>query len=243
MAEGHLVLDDPAPVPRWADDERSAITLRHLLEMRDGLAFSEDYVDGTSDVMEMLWGRGRPDVAAFAEDRPLAAEPGERFNYSSGTSNVVSGIVARTIGPGEPYQQFLGQRLFDPIGMTSARPGFDAAGTWVASSTVHATARDFARFGLLYLRDGMWDGARLLPPGWVDQARRPVSVDDEGLEYGALWWVSGDGRGTFSANGYEGQRIGVCPALDAVVVRLGRTPAQHYPELRAWTQKMLAALE
>ena len=86
--------------------------------------------------------------------------------------------MARTVGPGEPYARFLHGRLFGPLGMASADPEFDEAGTWVASSYVRATARDFARFGLLYLRDGMWDGVRLLPPGWVDYARTMVSVDD-----------------------------------------------------------------
>lgn len=241
VAEERLALDAPAPVPGWTDD-RSRITLRHLLQMRDGLAFVEDYVDGHSDVIEMLWGRGAADVAAFAADRPLAAPPGERFNYSSGTSNVISGIVARTVGPGAAYRSFLQTRLLDPIGMTSAEPGFDSAGTWVASSTVHATARDFAKFGLLYLRDGIWDGARLLPEGWVDDARTPVSEDEEGLLYGSHWWVTEDGRGTFSANGYEGQRITVCPALDSVVVRLGKTPAEHSPDLRAWMARLLDAI-
>ena len=241
VAEERLVLDAPAPVPGWTDD-RSRVTLRHLLQMRDGLAFVEDYVDGQSDVIEMLWGRGASDVAGFAGDRPLAAPPGERFNYSSGTSNVISGIVARTVGPGGAYRSFLRTRLLDAIGMTSAEPGFDLAGTWVASSTLHATAREFAKFGLLYLRDGMWDGARLLPEGWVDDARTPVSDDEEGLLYGSHWWVTEDGRGTFSANGYEGQRITVCPALDAVVVRLGKTPAEHSPDLRAWVARVLDAI-
>ena len=243
VGEGRLVLDDPAPVPAWSSDERARITLRHLLQMRDGLAWTEDYVDGASDVIEMLWGRGAADVAAFAADRPLAAAPGERFNYSSGTSNVVSGIVARTLGPGEPYLRFLHERLLDPIGMTSAKPDFDAAGTWVASSTLYATARDFARFGLLYLRDGMWDGTRLLPAGWVDDARTPVSVDEEdGTQYGSQWWVSADDWGTFWANGYEGQRIFVVPALDAVVVRLGKMPVERAPALAVWSARMLKAL-
>ena len=242
VAKGRLALDEPAPVPGWAGDERRAITLRHLLEMRDGLAFTEDYVDGGSDVIDMLWGRGADDVAAFAAAKPLAATPGERFAYSSGTTNIISGIVARILGPGEPYERFLRSRLFDPLGMRSAAPGFDGAGTWIALSFCYATARDFARFGTLYLRDGMWDGARLLPDGWVDEARTQTGIDEEGLRYGAHWWVLDDGRGTFQAVGYEGQRITVCPALDAVVVRLGKTDAAHYPDLRAWIGRVLDAL-
>ncbi|MGA2931394.1 MAG: serine hydrolase, partial [Acidimicrobiales bacterium] len=154
VGDGRLDLDAPAAVPEWSapDDPRHAITLRQLLAMRDGLDFVEDYVDDrVSDVMHMLFGEGQTDMAHFAADRPLAAVPGSRFNYSSGTSNIISGVVARTVGPGEDYARFLHGRLFGPVGMTSADPEFDEAGTWVASSYVRATARDFARFGLLYL--------------------------------------------------------------------------------------------
>jgi CubicO group peptidase (beta-lactamase class C family) len=117
----------------------------------------------------MLFGAGQDDVAHFAANRPLAAPPGARFNYSSGTSNIISSVAARNVGIGDKYAQFLRERLFGRIGMHSATPEFDHAGTWVASSYVRASARDFARFGLLYLRDGVWDGARLLPEGWVDR--------------------------------------------------------------------------
>lgn len=250
VADGALRLDEPAPVPAWhedPDDPRRGITLEHLLAMRDGLRFSEDYVDaGASDVIEMLFGSGRDDVAGFAESRPSAHPPGTVFNYSSGTSNVVAGVVRRVVGAGEATRRFLLDRLLHPIGMTSADPRFDEAGTFVASSFFYATARDFARFGLLYLRDGVWDGHRLLPEGWVDHGRRVRSEDRErGVYYGAHWWIDpwGTDRGMFRAAGYEGQSILVCPAADAVVVRLGRTPADlgdaHLPD---WRRRMLDAL-
>jgi CubicO group peptidase (beta-lactamase class C family) len=110
VGDGKLDLDAPAAVPEWADrgDPRHAITLRQLLAMRDGLAFAEDYVDGeVSDTIQMLFGDGQADMAHFAADRPLAAPPGSSFNYSSGTSNIISGIVARSVGPGESYARFL----------------------------------------------------------------------------------------------------------------------------------------
>jgi CubicO group peptidase (beta-lactamase class C family) len=246
VGQGRLDLDVPAPVPEWSDpaDPRHAITLRQLLAMRDGLDFVEDYVDDrVSDVMKMLFGEGQPDMAHFAADRPLAAAPGTRFNYSSGTSNIVSGVVARTVGPGEAYARFLHRRLFAPIGMTSADPEFDEAGTWVGSSYLRATARDWARFGLLYLRDGLWGGTRLLPVGWVDYARTWVSEDPEDASpYGAHWWgVAGDTLGTFRASGYEGQSVSACPALDLVVVRLGKTPLEREPNLGPWRVAMVQA--
>ena len=245
VGDGRLDLDTPADVPEWSspDDPRHAITLRHLLAMRDGLDFVEDYVDERiSDVIEMLFGAGQAHMAHFAADRPLAAAPGGRFNYSSGTSNIISSIVARVTGPGPRYERFLRERLFDRIGMRSATPGFDEAGTWVASSYVHATARDFARFGLLYLRDGMWDGARLLPEGWVDYGRTIESNDPVDGPYGAHWWgCEGDTLGSFRASGYEGQSITICPAYDLVLVRLGKTPADHYPDLSQWRADLFRA--
>jgi CubicO group peptidase (beta-lactamase class C family) len=245
VAEGRLALDEPAPVPQWEahGDPRRAITLEHLLDMRDGLDFTEEYVDAeASDVLQMLFGDGRADMAAFAADRRLAAAPGTRFNYSSGTSNVISGIVAREVGPGAPYRQFLADRLFGPLGMASATTTFDDAGTWVAASYAYATARDFARFGLLYLRDGVWKGRRLLPEGWVQHGRRARSVDpDDGDLYGAHWWTGDNPHGTFWAAGHEGQYIDVCPHLDLVLVRMGRTDAEHSEELKDWRTRVIDA--
>lgn len=244
--EGHLALDEPPSVPEWADpgDPRAAITLDDLLAMRDGLAFSEVYDDtGTSDVIDMLFGPGQGDMAHFAADRPVAHPPDTVFNYSSGTSNIVSGVVARIVGPGEPYERFLTDRLFGPLGMRSAQPRFDDAGTFVASSSVYATAQDYLRFGLLYLRDGVWEGKRLLPEGWVDHGRRIRSYDEpEDRWYGAHWWSVGDELGTFWASGYDGQSLMLCPPLDLAVVRLGRSPEDHHnPNLKAWRTAMVEA--
>ncbi len=245
VGDGRLDIDAPADVPEWKahHDPRHAITLRQLLAMRDGLDFVEDYVDDrVSDVINMLFGKGQADMAHFAADRPLAATPGERFNYSSGTSNIISSVVARIVGHGQSYDDFLHRRLFGPIGMSSAIPQFDAAGTWVASSYVRSTARDFARFGLLYLRDGIWDGTRILPEGWVDYARTMASDDPEDGPYGAHWWgVAGDTLGTFRCSGYEGQFIAICPALDLIVVRLGKTPIERNPGLVEWRAQVIEA--
>lgn len=246
VGDGRLALGDRPEVPEWSepDDPRHAVTVERLLEMRDGLAWREVYeVDAPSDVVAMLFGEGRADVAAFAARRDLAAPPGTRFCYSSGSSNILSRHVASIVGPGAPYERFLRDRLFDAIGMTSARPTFDGAGTWIASTFVHATARDFARFGLLYLRDGVWADARVLPAGWVDTARVARSTDpDDGRRYGLHWWVTEDRFGSFWANGYEGQSILVCPGLDVVLVRIGRTDAAGCEQLPGWRARMLGAL-
>lgn len=228
--DGKLDVTAPAPVPEWreAGDPRGAVTLEQLLRMVDGLEFLEDYVEGdTSNVIDMLFGRGKDDVAAYAASQPLAHPPGNFWSYSSGTSNIVARIACSAVGGGEHGAlAYLQRELFDRLGMTSAKPRFDTAGTFIGSSFVFATARDFARFGLLYLRDGIWEGERVLPPGWVDHARTPTPASQG--EYGAHWWLALDGSGRFSANGYRGQYILCDPARDLVVVRLGgSTPEQR----------------
>ena len=246
VGEGRLSLDAPPGVPGW-DDGRAAITLDQLLQMRDGLAWNEDYVDaGASDVIEMLFGSGQDDVAAYAEARPLAHEPGTVFNYSSGTSNVIAAVVGRIVGSGDAVRRYVLDHVLHPIGMRSADPRVDEAGTFVGSSYVYATAQDWARFGTLYLRDGVWDGRRVLPVGWVDHGRRVRSVDEsDGGLYGAHWWIDqlDTARGTFRASGYEGQMVAICPPLDAIVVRLGSTPEAIVPNLPPWRKRVLDALE
>jgi CubicO group peptidase (beta-lactamase class C family) len=230
VGEGRLDLDAAPAWPGWddPDDPRRAISLDHLLHMRSGLAWLEDYVDGErSDVIEMLFASGRADVAGFASSRPLAHPIGSTFCYSSGTSCLVSAATRAVVGGPKKYEAFMHRALFDPIGMRSPIPKFDVAGTWIGSSYCFCTAADFARFGLLYLRDGMWDGTRVLPEGWVDHGRTPqADVDDEGWTHGAHWWMlPGRHDGLFFASGYRGQYTMVVPALDLVVVRSGDSEA------------------
>jgi len=245
--EERLDPEQLAPVPEWsdADDPRHAIRLRDLLAMRDGLAFVEVYQIGeTSHVIEMLFGEGKEDMAAYTAQLPLAHKPDTFFNYSSGTTNVLSRIVADQVGYGEAYREYLEQRLFGPIGMTSAVATFDPTGVFVASSYVRATALDFAKFGLLYLRGGEWDGQQLISRSWVDTAQIPLSADDEGGSfYSWQWWVTGDEYGTYWCSGYEGQMICVVPALDALVLRFGKTPEEHYPDLAVWRERVLHVLD
>jgi CubicO group peptidase (beta-lactamase class C family) len=244
VLDGKLDIHAPADVPEWsgAGDPRGALSLDLLLRMSSGLAFVEDYdPEHPSDVIEMLFGKGQDDVAHFAADMPLAHEPGTFWSYSSGTSNVVSRSLSRAIDKyGPDFEAFMKERLFGPLGMTSATPRFDAAGTFIGSSYCFCSARDFARFGLLYLRDGVWEGKRLLPEGWVDYARtatpRQEGLDD--LPYGAHWWLDIAGPGSFSANGYEGQYTVVVPELDLVVVRHGKSEAMK-DNVRAWLKAVV----
>ena len=244
VGDGRLDIMAPADVPEWAaaGDPRGAITLDLLLRMSSGLDFVEDYEpEHPSDVIAMLFGEGKDDVAHYAASKALAHAPGSFWSYSSGTSNIVSRCVARAMDAfGPDFEAFMRSRLFEPLGMTSAMPKFDAAGTFIGSSYCFCTARDFARFGLLYLRDGVWDGKRILPEGWVDYARAPTwqQPTDE-RPYGAHWWLGLGGPGSFSANGYAGQFTIVVPDLDMVVVRHGDTPLALREGPPAWLSDLI----
>lgn len=244
VRQGRLDPFAPAAVPEWqsAGDPRRRITVDQLLRMRSGLAFNEDYVDGErSDVIPMLSFEGRHDTGAFAAAKPLLHEPGTVFSYSSGTTNIVARLLRDLVGGPTEMLRLMRDELFEPLGMRTPTPRFDTAGTFIGSSFLFATPQDFARFGYLYLRDGVWDGRRILPEGWVDYARRPSYRDAE-QAYGAHWWLVPDDHGRFCASGYDGQRVLVVPDRDAVAVRLGRTDADHIAPLWETLGAALSAL-
>ena len=243
VRQGRIDVHAPAAVPEWrsADDSRREITLDQLLKMRSGLEFAENYVDGAiSDVIRMLNFDGRFDMGAFAAAKPLVDAPGSVFSYSSGTTNIICRILRDIVGGPTQMLEFMHEELFEPIGMRSPLPKFDYAGTFVGSSYCLATPQDFARFGYLYLRGGVWDGRRILPEGWVDYARRP-SYESDVEAYGAHWWVT-PGTTRFHCGGYDGQRIQVIPERDVVVVRCGRTPVGEAPYLWQQIDAMVGAL-
>lgn len=233
VGEGLLQLDGPAPVPEWKGTAKETITLQHLLNMRSGLEFVEDYVDDSvSHCLEMLYGAGKDDIAGYAASQQLLHEPGSFWNYSSGTTNIISRIVGDVVNAGrsdrrESMESFLQGRLFGPAGMQSAIAKFDTAGTFVGSSYVYATARDFGRFGDLYRNDGVAnDGSRVLPAGWAAHAATFTTHDlDTGFDYGAQWWMWPDIAGSLACHGYEGQYTVVLPDRELVVVHLGKCPA------------------
>ena len=212
VREGKLALDAPLRVPEWSapDDPRRALTLRQLLQMSSGLAFTESYGNPLGDVIWMLFGTG--DAAGFAARKPLAAPAGQRWSYSSGTTNIICRALRGAVGGTEvDYQLFPRRALFEPLGMTSAIIEPDAAGTFVGSSLMFATARDWARFGLLFLQDGTWAGRRILPEGWVAFSVTPAPAAPGGV-YGAHFWLRLGGATTRARVSTGFRRIPTTPS-------------------------------
>jgi len=241
----------PAPLPQGEgsknDDPRRAITLDQLMRMVSGLEFSEESGKPLGDVTRMLMREA--DAAAYAASKPLQAMPGTRWAYASGTTNIISRLIRAKLGDAE-YHRFPRMALFGPLGMSSAVLETDPSGTFVGSSFLYATARDWARLGQLYLQDGVWEGRRILPDGWVAYSARPTADK----RYGAHFWLdiqaeheSSDPEkplpeDAFHAMGYEGQCVSIIPSKRLVVVRLGLTR-----EPSAWRQdrfvnKVVAAM-
>ncbi|WP_420559963.1 serine hydrolase domain-containing protein [Tepidicaulis sp.] len=236
--KGKLDITAPAPVPEWHrrdGDARAGIRLEDLLRMQSGLTFLENYeAPSKSHALQMLFGSGRKDMGHYAASLPLAHAPGTHWSYSSGTSNIIARILKEAAGTQDAaaFNTFMQEELFKPIGIESAVPEFDASGTLIGSSFVHMTARDWARFGYLYLRDGKWNGNRLLPEGWADHARRPAR--HSGGLYGAHFWLNAPDPQTgkpalsdrlpadvFMARGFGGQLVAIFPTQDMVLVMLG----------------------
>jgi CubicO group peptidase (beta-lactamase class C family) len=250
VREGRLSLDGAARVDSWRGpgDSRSRITLDHLMHMSSGLRFDEDMTSPLTDVTSMLL--RTPDMAAFATNRPLEVAPGTRWRYSSGTSIIIARVIRNTLDE-EEYRRFPRAALFGPLGMRGALLETDASGTFVGSSFMYATARDWARFGLLYLKNGMWNGERLLPEGWVEYTTQPASADRQ-QAYGAHFWLRippefDKSRAmvptdAFHAVGHEGQFVTVIPSRGVVIVRLGKTRYRHAWDQGAFVSGVLAAL-
>lgn len=229
VKQGKLEVNAPAPVPEWKDNEKQKITLKHLLQQTTGLDFKENY-DGPSEVTNMLFNKG--DMGAFTANRRLKHEPGSVFNYSSGNSNILSRIIRHTVGE-KDYAAFPYYSLFYKTGMYSVLLEPDASGTYIGSSYSYATARDFARFGLLYYNNGKWNGEQVLPDSWVKESIQPAAADPF-KHYGYQFWLNGMNEkdsskrwypdvppDMFFADGYGGQDVYIIPSLKLVVVRLG----------------------
>lgn len=234
VRQGRLAVGAPAPVPAWRDpsDPRHPITVEQLMRMTSGLALDETN-SGFDPASRMLF--TEPDMAGFAEAAALAAPPGTRYHYSSPSTLILSRVIRDAVGGrAEDVRRFAERELFAPLGMRGVTLEFDATGTQVGSTYMYATARDWARFGLLYANDGVADGRRILPEGWVAYSASPTPGSRDGYaagfftnrgesEFGRLRVRGGMPADSFFASGTQGQRIVVAPAHRLVVVRLGRS--------------------
>lgn len=254
VMDGKLLVDEPAPVKEWQDpkDPRGAIRLHDLLTMTSGLAFSEPYIPA-NDSTEMLF--HSPRMGDFVASKPLAYEPGTHWYYSSGTTNLLARIYVDTAGGSlkAAYGE-MKRRFFAPLGMTSAIFEPDTSGVFVGSSYFYATARDWARFALLYLNEGKVGDQQILTKEWVHYSRRPIPQATRG-QYGAQFWLNAgepdnpaDRRypnlpaDYYMASGYNDQHIGIIPSQNAVIVRLGWTTGDVKFDLNGHYARILASL-
>ena len=211
--------------PDWALDTRKDITLEDMFAMASGLEWDEEYGD-VSDVTRMLY--LDDDMAGFAAARPGSVTVGSTFNYSSGTSTMLARVWQDRVGADS--MSYPNTALFGPLGMTSAVMETDATDTFVGSSYMYATARDWARYGQFLLQDGAWQGVQLLPEGFTAWMFEPVEVSNGAYAKGHLWLEAPGDEPPFEdaiwLRGHDGQSIGIFPKHDMVIVRLGLTPSR-----------------
>ena len=220
--QGKIDINKRAPIIEWANDERAKITINDLLHMNSGLEWEEDYTK-ISDVTNMLF--LAEDMTQSQINKPLIGKPNTTWNYSSGTSNLLSGILRKQFKTHQEYLDFWYAALIDKIGMHSMLVETDMAGNYVGSSYSWATTRDWAKFGLLYLHKGNWNGEQLFNADWAKYVATPTNGSEGG--YGGHFWLNAGGympdapRDVYSANGYQGQRVFILPSQEMVIVRMG----------------------
>ncbi|RDI56846.1 serine hydrolase domain-containing protein [Flavobacterium glaciei] len=215
-------IDDPAPIPEWANDNRKLITTSDLLHMNSGLQWVEDYAS-ICDATKMLF--QAEDMTRAQLEKPAEYKPNMRWNYSSGTSNLLSGILRKQFKTHQEYLDFWYSALIDKIGMNSMVIETDMAGNYVGSSYGWATTRDWSKFGLLYLHNGNWNGEQIFNESWVKYTVTPTNRSEG--RYGGHFWLNAGGsfrdvpRDMYYCSGFQGQMVAIIPSLDLVVVRMG----------------------
>lgn len=219
---------EKAPVKEWQNDSRKNITINDLLHMNSGLEWDENY-DDISDVTKMLFLERNMSIAQAKKQ--FAGPTNETWNYSSGTSNLLSGILRTQFTEYQEYLDFWYTNFIDKIGMNSMVVETDMDGNYVGSSYSWATPRDWAKFGLLYLNNGNWNGTELFTKDWVDYITTPTKGSNG--TYGGHFWLNAEGqfpdlpKNMYFANGYQGQMVCVFPDQDLVVVRMALADISH----------------
>jgi len=229
LVENHKLNEfAPVPLPQWKNTIKQDITLKDLLQQSSGIGFIESYLL-PGDATKMLFSKG--DMAGYTASLRLRDRPGTSFYYSSGNTNIISLIIRQTLGD-SAYYAFPYDSLFYRIHAFSPIIEPDASGTLVGSSYIWATARDYARFGLLYLNNGNWMGTQIISKQWIDKTRQPAPTDPQ-KHYGYQFWLNGLAKNLkdqsfpgvpsdmYYADGFGGQGIYIIPSKKLVVVRLG----------------------
>ena len=220
--QGKFNINKPAPIAEWQKDERAIITTKNLLQMNSGLEWEENY-EKICDATKMLF--QAEDMGKMQLEKQAKFPPNFHWNYSSGTTNLLSKILRNQFKTHQEYLDFWYSSLFDKIGMNSALVETDMVGNFVGSSYGWATTRDWAKFGLLYLHKGNWNGEQLFNESWAKFVAMPTNTSNG--RYGGQFWLNAGGffpnvpRDMFYASGFQGQMVAVFPSHDLVIVRMG----------------------
>jgi CubicO group peptidase (beta-lactamase class C family) len=222
--QGRFDIYKPAPVAEWQNDDRKNITTNDLLHMNSGLEWDE-YYDRICDATQMLY--QAEDMTRTQLLKPAIFKPNTHWNYSSGTTNLLSGILRKQFKTHQEYLDFWYSALIDKIGMHSMLIETDMAGNYVGSSYAWATIRDWSKLGLLYLHKGNWNGEQIFDASWSKYVSTPTNTSNG--KYGAQFWLNAGGfypdapRDMYSCNGFQGQKVFIIPSQDLVIVRMGLT--------------------
>lgn len=241
--QGKLDISQPTGILSWQNDDRKNITYNDLLHMNSGLAWEERY-DKISDVTKMLF--LAKDMPSIQQNKPAEHKPNTHWVYSSGTSNLLGGLLHKFATNQQEYLDMPYQLLLDKIGMHSALLETDMEGNYVYSSYGWATTRDWAKFGTLYLHKGNWDGEQLFDPTWADYVTTPTPTSKD--IYGAHFWLNKGGiypdvpRDLYSANGFQGQKVFIIPSTNMVIVRTGLTEGKSF-DFNAFLRDIIAAVD
>lgn len=228
--------------PEWEKDERSKISLENLLQMSSALEWEEDY-SKISDVTRMLF--LSENMSCLQLEKPLLGEPGTIWNYSSGTTNLLSRFIREQFDSQQEYLDYWYSEFIDKIGMSSMTVEMDPVGNYVGSSYAWATARDWGKFGLLYLNGGNWNGEQILDPSWVEFSATPTRGSNG--EYGAHFWLNAGKKypdlpeDLYSANGFQGQHVFIIPSRDLVIVRFGLVEHPEF-DVNSFIKEILSAI-
>lgn len=241
--QGKISLNQQNLFDEWKGDERKNISLKNLLNMNSGLEWLEDY-GKICDVTKMLF--VEPKMSKVQLEKQFVGKPNESWNYSSGTTNLLSEFIRNQFNSNQAYLDFWYREFIDKIGMHSMLIETDYSGTFVGSSYGWATTRDWAKYGQFYLQNGEWNSEQIIQKSWVDFTKKPTHTSNG--DYGGHFWLNAGGyfpdapKDMYSANGYQGQRVFILPSNDLVVVRTGLASGDVF-DMNVFLKEIIASIK